>query len=403
MEKTKTSNRTIIWILGSLSTVSPFAIDLYLPAFAQIASDFKTNTATISLSVSSYFIGMAIGQILYGPFLDRFGRKRPLYVGLIIFILTSVGCMQAWDVTSLVTFRFFQALSGSVAWVGAVAMVRDFFPVKESARVFSLLFLIIGVSPLLAPTVGSFIVTEFGWQTIFIGLSAIATLFLIVIYFFLPEGHQPDPTISLQVKPMLLTFRDIINDPLFSKYAFAGAFSFCTLFIYVAGSPIIFMEMYHVSPKVYGLIFALLSVGFIGGGQVNIQLTKKFDSQRIFHAALIVQVIAGFIFLTGVIGDWLGLYGTIAFFFICLSCIGLINPNGNALALSPFTRTVGSASALMGFIQIGLASLVSFGVGLFSASDAIPIVALMTITSSIALLIILRNKHTIITDSPTTL
>jgi DHA1 family bicyclomycin/chloramphenicol resistance-like MFS transporter len=142
----------------------------------------------------------------------------------------------------------------------------------------------------------------------------------------------------------------------------------------------------------YGLIFALLSVGFIGGGQINILLNKKFDSEKIFHVALIVQVIAGFIFLTGVIGDWLGLYGTITFFFICLSCIGLINPNGNALALSPFTRTVGSASALLGFIQIGLASLVSFGVGLFNASDAIPIVALMTITSSVALLIILRNK-----------
>src|SRR5579859_2114048 len=117
MEKHKTSNRTIIWIMGCLSTVTPFAIDLYLPAFASLASDFKTNTATISLSVSSYFVGMAIGQILYGPLLDRFGRKRPLYIGLAIFILASIGCMQAWDVTSLITFRFFQALSGSVAWV----------------------------------------------------------------------------------------------------------------------------------------------------------------------------------------------------------------------------------------------------------------------------------------------
>ncbi len=399
METTKPSNRTIIWILGSLSTVTPFAIDLYLPAFARIASDFKTNTATISLSVSSYFIGMAIGQILYGPFLDRYGRKRPLYVGLVIFILASLGCMQAWDVTSLIAFRFFQALGGSVAWVGAVAMVRDFFPVKESARVFSLLFLIIGVSPLLAPTVGGFIVTEFGWQAIFIGLSAITLGILIIVYFFLPEGHQPDPTISLQAKPMLLMFREIIKNPLFSKYAFAVAFSFSTLFIYVAGSPIIFMEMYHVSPKMYGLIFALLSVGFIGGGQINILLNKKFDSEKIFHVALIVQVVAGFIFLTGVIGDWLGLYGTIAFFFICLSCIGLINPNGNALALSPFTRTVGSASALLGFIQIGLASLVSFGVGLFNASDAIPIVALMTITSSAALLIILRSRRQMVTSN----
>jgi len=267
---------------------------------------------------AAVFVGMAIGQILYGPLLDRYGRKRPLYVGLLIFILTSVGCMLSWNVTSLVVFRFFQALSGSVAWVGAVAMVRDFFPVKESARVFSMLFLIIGVSPLLAPTVGGFIVTGFGWQAIFIGLAAITIFILIIVYLFLPEGHQPDPTISLKMKPMLLTFMEIAKNPMFGKYAFAGAFSFCTLFIYVAGSPIIFMEMCQVSPKVYGLIFALLSVGFIGGGQVNIQLTKKFSSEKIFHVALIIQVVAGFIFLTGVIGDWLGLYGTIAFFFICL-------------------------------------------------------------------------------------
>lgn len=387
-----TSHRTIIWILGALSTVTPFAIDLYLPAFARIASDFKTNTATISLSVSSYFIGMAIGQILYGPFLDRYGRKKPLYVGLAIFVLASLGCMQAWNVPSIIVFRFFQALGGSVAWVGAVAMVRDFFPVKDSARVFSLLFLVIGVSPLLAPTVGGFIVTEWGWESIFAILAAITAAIVMVVYFLLPEGHQPDPTISLKVKPMLLMYQEILKTPVFSRYAFAVALSFSTLFIYVAGSPIIFMEMYQVSPKMYGLIFAVLSVGFIGGGQVNILLNKRYDSEKIFHVALIVQVIAGFIFLTGVIGDWLGLYGTIAFFFICLSCIGLINPNGNALALSPFTRTVGSASALLGFIQIGLASFVSFGVGLFNATDAIPIVALMTITSSFALLIILREK-----------
>ena len=159
MAKAKRGSVFIVWILGGLATVTPFAIDLYLPAFSQIASDFKTTTATVSLSVSSYFIGMALGQILYGPLLDRYGRKRPLYAGLIIFILASTGCMFSKSVNELVAFRFFQALGGSVAWVAAVAMVRDFFPVKESVRVFSLLVLIIGVSPLLAPTLGGLIIT----------------------------------------------------------------------------------------------------------------------------------------------------------------------------------------------------------------------------------------------------
>jgi len=388
MEKTNTSNRKIVWILGSLSTITPFAIDLYLPAFSQLAKDFGTNTATISLSVSSYFIGMAIGQILYGPFLDRFGRKPPLYVGLSIFIVASFGCMQSWNVTSLVVFRFLQALGGSVAWVGAVAMVRDFFPIEASARIYSLLFLIIGVSPLLAPTIGGFIVTSLGWQAIFVFLMFITVTIVFFVIFYLPEGHAPDSTISIKLKPMLLTFVDILKNPIFSKYVFAGAFSFSTLFIYVAGSPIIFMEMYHVSPNVYGGIFALLSVGFIGGGQVNILLTKKYSSEQIFRAAIIAQVIASTLFLIGVATNLFGLYGIIAMFFICLSCIGLTNPNGNALALAPFTRTVGSASALLGFVQIGVASLMSAGVGLFNITNAIPSVALMCGTSVIALVLL---------------
>lgn len=392
MKKHNTSNRKIVWILGSLSTITPFAIDLYLPAFAQLAKDFGTNTATVSLSVSSYFIGMAIGQILYGPFLDRFGRKPPLYVGLSIFLLASFGCTLSWDITSLVVFRFLQALGGSVAWVGAVAMVRDFFPVEASARIYSLLFLIIGVSPLLAPTVGGLIVTSFGWQSIFIFLILITLIIILFVIFYLPEGHAPDPTISIRLKPMILTFVDILKNPVFRKYVFAGAFSFSTLFIYVAGSPIIFMEMYHVSPNVYGGIFALLSVGFIGGGQVNILLTKKFSSEKIFRASLIAQVIASALFLIGVATQVLGLYGIIAMFFICLSCLGLTNPNGNALALAPFTRTVGSASALLGFIQIGVASLMSFGVGLFNATNALPSVFLMSSTSAIALVMLLASK-----------
>ncbi len=395
MNKIKASNRTIIWILGALATVTPFAIDMYLPAFAQIAEDFGSTTAIISLSVSSYFIGMALGQILYGPLLDRYGRKRPLYVGLVIFIIASVGCMQSHDVNTLVVFRFFQAIGGSVAWVGALAMVRDFFPVEESARIFSLLVLILGVSPLLAPTFGGFIITTFGWQSIFIILSVLVIVLLIVVFFYLPEGHQPDPTISLRAKPMIETFISILKNSQFSTYTFAGAFSFATLFIYVAGSPIIFMEIYHVSPKVYGGIFALLSVGFIGSSQLNIIVTRKFESIKVFRVALFCQVIAGIIFVLGVWSNSFGLYSTIVMFFICLSCIGFINPNANALALAPFTRTIGSASALMGCTQIGIAALSSFGVGLFNTIDAVPIITLIVLTSSIALVILLFGQKRI--------
>jgi len=388
MSEAKGGNGFIIWILGALATVTPFAIDLYLPAFSQVADDFGTTPARISLSVSSYFIGMAIGQILYGPLLDRFGRKKPLYAGLVIFIATSIGCMQSWNVDVLVAFRFLQALGGSVAWVAAVAMVRDFFPLEQSARVFSLLILILGVSPLLAPTVGGFITTAWGWEAIFGVLAGITLVILVIVFVYLPEGHQPDPTVSLKVKPMLATFIEVLKNPQFYTYTFSGAFAFATLFIYVAGSPVIFMEIFHVSPQLYGGIFALLSVGFIGGSQFNILLTRRFRSDKIFRVALICQVLTSIIFFIGAWNDWLGLYTTIGMFFICLSCIGLINPNANALALAPFTKNIGSASAVLGCTQIGVAALASGGVGLFNSTNTVPVVALLLITSSIALLIL---------------
>lgn len=395
MTKTDSSKNYIIWILGALATVSPFSIDMYLPAFSQIADEYGTTPAKISLSVSSYFIGLAIGQMLYGPLLDRFGRKRPLYVGLIIFIITSIGCMQSQTIEALVVFRFIQALGGCVAWVGAMTMVRDFFPVKESAKIFSLLVLILGVSPLLAPTVGGFIAVSFGWQAIFIVLAVIVFLILLVAFFFLPEGQQPDYAVSLRAKPMLATFYSVLREPQFFTYTFAGAFSFATLFIYVAGSPIIFMEMYHVSPQVYGGLFALLSVGFIGSSQVNILLVKTFSSEQLFRVALVCQVTTGVVFLGGVYFGVFGLYGTLAMFFVSLCCIGIINPNATALALAPFTRNVGSASALLGCTQIGVAALASSFVGLFNSSNTVPIVALLSATSVIAFLILIVGQRKI--------
>ena len=374
----------IILILGALSTVSPFSIDMYLPAFSQIAEDFATTPARISFSVTSYFIGLAIGQMIYGPLLDRYGRKKPLYAGLTIFILTCVGCMQAQTTESLVVLRFLQALGGCVAWVAALAMVRDFFPVEQSAKVFSLLILVIGLSPLLAPTLGGFIAASLGWRWVFIVLAVIVLIILLVTIFALPEGHKPDPRISLKAKPMLRTFFSILRTPIFYTYSLAGAFAFATLFIYVAGSPVIFMEIFHVSPQAYGGIFALLSVGFIGGSQLNILINKKYSSEKIFRVALNTLVITSIIFLIGAFNNWYGLEATIVLFFIALTCLGLTNPNATALALSPFSKNIGSASALLSFLQIGVAGLASAGVGLFNVTDSFPVAAIMTGTSVIA-------------------
>ena len=280
IERTKKQNFFLILILGALNTITPFSIDMYLPAFPIIASELNTSIGNVALSVSTYFLGFAAGQILYGPLLDRFGRKRPLHTGLILYIITTIACVASGTIEALLIMRFIQALSGCVASVAAMAMVRDFFPVSKSAGIISLLVLILGASPLLAPTVGSFIVVAWGWHFVFIILAAIAFIILVLVFFFLPEGHAPDKTISLKPTPIINGFKIILIEPRFYVFALAGSFSFSGLFVYVANSPAIFMDYFHLSAKAYGGIFALLSVGFIGGSQLNHILTRYYSYEK---------------------------------------------------------------------------------------------------------------------------
>jgi DHA1 family bicyclomycin/chloramphenicol resistance-like MFS transporter len=365
----------IILLLGALSLITPFSVDMYLPAFSRIASQFQTTTSAVSWSLSTYFIGFAFGQLLYGPLLDRFGRKRPIYAGLALYLLASALCIRPGSLPALIALRFLQAIGGCVAQVASVAMVRDFFPPHQSARILSLLFLIIGVSPLLAPTVGSIILLWLGWQWIFVALSCFAVAAGLSIFLLLPEPHRPDSGISLAPRLMLENLLAIFTQPQFCMYAMAGAFSFAGLFAYVAGSPIIFMDGFHVNEKTFGAIFAVLTGGFIGGSQLNLFLLRHFSSRRIFSTALCVQASIGVIFLGGASLGWYGMAATSALFFLFLSCIGMTYPNAAANALAPFSRNMGSASALLGFIQMGTGALISTGIGFFGATSVIRLLA----------------------------
>jgi DHA1 family bicyclomycin/chloramphenicol resistance-like MFS transporter len=374
-------------VLGALSTVSPLAIDMYLPAFNQIAAQLHATPAKISLSLSSYFVGLALGQLIYGPMLDRFGRKRPLYFGMVLFMVASLLCMKAGSVQSLVLLRFVQAMGGCAAQVAAMAMVRDFFPIKDTAKIISLLILILGVSPLFAPTIGSFVTVAWGWPYVFVVLTALVLVLLAVVFFFLPEGHHPDPTISLHPVPVMLEFLEILKNPQFYTFALAGAFSFAGVLVYVAGSPIIFMGSFHVGPHGYGAIFAGLSVGFIGSNQVNILLLRRYTSAQVFRGALLLECVMTLFFLFGTYNHWFGLPTTLVLLFILLSCLGLTYPNAAALALAPFDKNVGSASALLGFIQIGAAALASACVGIFNSTEILPVLIIFAATAWVALAI----------------
>ena len=210
-----------------------------------------------------------------------------------------------------------------------------------------------------------------------------------LVRFALPTGYVPDDDASLKVRTVARNYRDILTNPQFITFAVGGAFSFASLFIYVAGSPIIFMENYHVTPKVFGYIFAGLSVGFIGGSQLNILALKYFSSQKIFRFALVCQFIIGTAYFTGVTNHWFDMNLNIAFLFLVLLCIGFASPNGIALALAPIRKNLGSASALVGMIRIGVAGLSSASIGLLSATNSIPVSGMIMVTAFVSLMFML--------------
>ena len=384
----RTSKPLLIFILGCMTALSPFSIDMYLPAFQSIADQFQTTVAHVSLSVSSYFVGLSFGQLFYGPLLDRFGRKRPLYAGLFLYILASVGCLFSSSTDMLIIWRFVQALGGCVAGVGSMAMVRDLFSLKESAKVYSLLILILGTSPLLAPTIGGFLSSAFGWKFVFLVLAFFGCTLLFVIRFFLTESHQPDPTVSLKPIPIAQDFLQVLKNPQFFFFVISGAIGFSGLFVYIVGSPIIFLQKFQVSSESYGMIFAIVATGMILASQLNVTLLKKFSNRQILFCGVLGQMIVGFLLMLGTWSGHLGLPTTVALLFIFMGFFGITNPNAGALALEPFSANAGRAAALMGFLQMGTGSIASTSIGLLELSEMLPIVTIMALTSTIAFVVL---------------
>ena len=386
----------LVLILGMLIALSPFSIDMYLPAFGDIARSLHSISERVELSLSSYFIGLAFGQLRYGPLMDRFGRKAPLYFGLGLYIIASVGCFLSSSVEMLITLRLFQARGGCAAQVACIAMVRDLFPVKDIAKVYALLFVVLGASPLLAPTAGSYLTLGFGWQSVFVVLLAISVIVLLASIFVLPESYKPDPSYSLKPGPIVSSFLSVIREPQFYTYAISGSVAFCSLFAYVGGSPLVFMNVFGLDKREFGWLFAGIAVGFIGAGQVNTQLLKRFKSEQIIAVSSICQVVFSAVFLIGALNGWLGLVGTIVMIFIILFFVGMSNPNTSALSMAPFSRNAGVASALLGAMQLGLGAVSSSAMGWFSGKSAIPLATIMALAAALAALILFIGRRNIV-------
>jgi DHA1 family bicyclomycin/chloramphenicol resistance-like MFS transporter len=260
-----------------------------------------------------------------------------------------------------------------------------------------MLLLVVGVSPMLAPAIGGYVSEFLGWHYIFIILTVLAAIILAASYWALPESYKPDPSYSLMPAPIIRSFLFVIREPRFTTYALSGAIVFAGLLSYVAGSPYVFLEIFKVSGTQYSLIFALLAAGLIGSGQINSLLLRKYKSEQIILVALFFQAIVGVILVTGSSNGWLGLAGTLATIFIFLSCAGFIFPNASALSMAPFAQHAGSASALMGALQMGIGALASVGVSVLSKSDhsAFPMTGVMAGCSLLALCILLTGSRII--------
>lgn len=381
-----------ILILGLLSAIGPFSIDMYLPGFESIANSLDTSVAHIQLSLTSFFVGIASGQIIYGPLLDRFGRKRPLIVGLVIYIAASIGCALTNLADNLILFRFIQALGSCGGMVASRAMVRDFFGPAESAKIFSLLMLVIGISPILAPSVGSFVIATWGWHAVFIVLAVITALILVAVSFLLPESQSPNPEISLMPKPIVSSYWEVFTTRQFYTYAFAGGLASSGLYAYLAGSPYVMLTLFGLTEKQYGLIFALIASALIAASQLNRRVLNRHSSGKVAKIALMVQSTAGIILTLCCITGYINLVVLVGLIFIFLGAQGFVFPNTSALALSPFSRLAGSASALLGSLQMACGAISSAAVSYFHNGTTIPMAAVMATCAGLSLLITLTYK-----------
>lgn len=384
----KKKRNLIILILGLLSALGPFSIDLYLPGFPEIARDLNSTTGRVALSLSSYFIGVSLGQMIYGPLLDRFGRRTPLLVGLFIYLFASVYMVYVTSVDSLILARFIQALGGCAGMVAARALVRDLFPVSETAKIFSLLMLVIAVSPIVAPTLGGFATAHWGWHSIFIILAVLVALNILLVYFWLPLGAPPDTTMSLKPKPIMTKFWNVLKTPQFYTYTLTGSFAASGLYAYIAGSPHVFMELYGVSEKQYGWIFGIIAMGLVTASQVNTFMLKKYTSQQIVKVTLLCQVVAGALLVFGTLFQIIEMYSMIVLVFLFLSTQGFAFPNTSALSLAPFEKSAGTASALMGALQLGIGAIITALVSTLSNETPLPMTGIMFLCASVSVTIL---------------
>lgn len=377
------SRLRLVLILGALSAFAPMSIDMYLPSLPTLAAEFGASTSTTQLTLSAFFIGLAVGQALYGPLADRFGRKPALYVGLTVYAIATVGCAVSRSVESLIAWRFAQALGGCAGVVVARAVVRDLFDQWSSARMLSTMMLVMGAAPMLAPLLGGWLLAVSGWRSIFWVLLAFGLACLVATVAVLPET-RPRSSQPWGVASALRDYAWLLGHRRFFGYVLAGGFAQAGMFAYISGSPFVFIDVYGVPAQAYGWLFGLNALGLITASQINARLIRRWGPDRLLARANLANAVFGLLLVAVAWSRSGGLIALLVPLFGYVASLGFSYPNAAAGAMAPFPERAGSASALLGTVQFGIAAIAGAAVGWWHDGTALPMAVVIALCGTSA-------------------
>lgn len=362
-------------VLGGLTALPPLSMDMYLPALPAVTESLHAPAATVQLTLTACLTGMALGQIVVGPMSDRWGRRGPLLLGMIVYVVATVICVFAPTAELLIGFRLIQGLAGAAGIVIARAVVRDLYDGVEMARFFSTLMLISGVAPVIAPLIGGQVLRFTDWRGIFAVLAVVGLLLTLVVWKWLHETLPPGDRHTGGFGDALRTMRGLLADRVFTGYMIAGGLAFAVLFSYVSASPFVMQEIYGASPQTFSLLFGVNSVGLVLVGQINGKLlVGRVSMDKVLAFGLTVIVVAATTLLlmtSGIFGE-VGLVPVATALFVLMSSMGLAMPNTNAQALMRTKHAAGSASALLGTSSFLVGAVASPLVGIAGEDTAVP-------------------------------
>ena len=356
--------------------IGPLAIDMYLPALPTLQVELAADEARVQQTLSAYLLGLAVGQLMFGPIADRFGRKPPLIGGLVVFILASAGCALASRIDSFVVLRFLQALGGASGMVVIRAVIRDRFDELQSARVLSLMMLVMGAAPILAPLGGGWLLVHGSWHWIFWFLAAFALLCLLLVSFFLEESHpshRRSDSLVRALAAVLPLFRDVrFLGPVIVFVAAFGSF-----YAYLAAAPFVFIQYFGVPADQFGWYFGASAGSFITVSQLNRRLVTRHGVRRVLGWGVTSLAASGLVLLGCSLSGLLGLAGVFVPIFFIIGSIGLIASNASSIAMAPFGERAGGAASLLGSTQAAFGVLASAAIGWVAGSGAVPMAIVM--------------------------